>query len=211
MRTERSNTSPKSSAIDARFAALARIGEVVFHARDAAAIWGITNANTLHTILSRYARTGLLFRLQNGLYSIKPPHELDPLLIGSKAIHGFCYVSTETVLSRAGIIQQNVPHVTLVGSVSRQFALAGSNFRSRRLRYIYLFNECGIGREGGVRIASTARAVADMLYFNPRYHFDASAHIDWIEVNRMQKDIGYLPAGRQAQLQIAKMYDTHPA
>lgn len=183
--------SPKSSAIDARFAALARMGEIVFHARDAAVIWGITNKNTLHTILSRYARSGLLFRLQNGLYSIKPPQEIDPLLIGSKAIHGFCYVSTETVLSRAGIIQQQVSRMTLVGGVSKQFALSGYNYRLRRLSDIYLFNEAGIAREGSVRIASSARAVADMLYFNPRYHFDASAHIDWSAVNRIQKDVGY--------------------
>lgn len=167
------------------------MGEMVFHARDAAVIWGITNANTLHTILSRYARTGLLFRLQNGLYSIKPTHELDPLLIGSKAIHGFCYVSTECVLARAGIIQQQISHITLVGRVSRQFTLAGHSFRSRRLRDSYLFNEKGIVRDGSVRIASPARAIADMLYFNPQYHFDASAHIDWSAVNRIQKDVGY--------------------
>ncbi|OGG59265.1 hypothetical protein A3C86_02465 [Candidatus Kaiserbacteria bacterium RIFCSPHIGHO2_02_FULL_49_16] len=177
--------------MDARFAVLARMGETVFHARDSAAIWGITNTNTLHTTLSRYARAGLLFRLQNGLYSIKPPRELDPLLIGSKAIHGFCYVSTETVLSRAGIIGQNVPHVTLVGSVSRQFTLAGHSYRVRRLSDAYVFNEAGIAREGNVLVASPARAIADMLYFNPRYHFDASAHIDWNAVSRLQADVGY--------------------
>ena len=177
--------------MDARFAILARMGEIVFHARDAAAIWGITNVNTLHTILSRYARAGLLFRLQNGLYSIKPPRELDPLLIGSKALHGACYVSTETVLSRAGIIQQNVPHVTLVGSVSRKFRLAGHNYRARRLSDRFLLNDAGVLREGHVRIASPARAIADMLYFNPRYHFDASAHIDWSAVSRIQRDVGY--------------------
>ncbi len=191
MRTGKNETRPKPSAMDARFAALARMGEMVFHARDATVIWGTTNANTLHTILSRYARAGLLFRLQNGLYSIKPPHELDPLLIGSKALHGFCYVSTETVLSRAGIIQQQVSHITLVSGVSRKFTLVGHRFRSRSLSEKYLFNEAGIVREAGIRIASPERAIADMLYFNPRYHFDASAHIDWSAVRCIQKDVGY--------------------
>lgn len=172
------------------------MGEIVFHARDAAGIWGITNANTLHTILSRYARTGLLFRLQNGLYSIKPLHELDPLLIGVKAVHGFCYVSTETVLARAGIIAQHVSHTTLVGSVSRQFTLAGYRYRLRRLADRYLFNEAGIAREGGVRIASSARAIADMLYFNPQYHFDAEAYIDWVAVERIESAVGYKPTKR---------------
>lgn len=191
MRTEKHIEPVIPSAIDARFAALARMGEVVFHARDAAVIWGITNINTLHTILSRYARAGLLSRLQNGLYSIKPPRELDPLLIGSKAIHSYCYVSTETVLSRAGVIQQQVPRITLVSSVSRQFALAGHDFRSRQLSDLYLYNETGILREGSVRIASPVRAIADILYFNPHYYFDASAQIDWDAVNRLQAEVGY--------------------
>lgn len=188
MSTENGNI--KGTA-DARFAALARVGETIFHARDAAVIWDIANRNTLHTTLSRYVRAGLLFRLQNGLYSIKPPRELDPLLVGIKAIHGPCYVSTETVLARAGILQQHVPRITLIGDVSKQFSLAGHQFRCRRLADAYLHNDAGIVREGGVRIASAVRAIADLLYFDPAYHFDASAHIDWDLVRQMQRDIGY--------------------
>lgn len=191
MRTEKYTIQAGSSAVDARFAALARMGEIVFHARDAAVIWEITNVNTLHVTLSRYLRAGLLFRLQNGLYSIKPPRELDPLLVGSKAVHGFCYVSTETILSRAGFIQQHLSHATLVSTVSRSFVLAGHAFRSRRMADTYLSNETGVVRDGSVLIASPARAVADMLYFNPHYHFDASAHIDWDEVSRVQVAVGY--------------------
>lgn len=192
MRTEKHIQQAGSSAVDARFAVLARMGEVIFHTRDAAVIWGITNVNTLHTTLSRYVRAGLLFRLQNSLYSVKPSRELDPLLVGTKAIHGFCYVSTETVLSRAGFIQQHLSHITLVSATSRHFTLAGHAFRSRRLADAYLFNETGIAREGGVLVASPARAVADMLYFNPHYYFDASAHIDWDEVHRIQEAVGYV-------------------
>lgn len=191
MSTEKYNIQSNPSAIEGRFAALARMGEVVFHARDLAVIWGIDNENTLHTTLSRYARSGLLFRLQNGLYSIKPPRDIDPFLIGVKAIHGFCYVSTETVLSRAGLIQQQLSHITLVSTVSKRFILAGRAFRSRRMAEIYLFNEEGIERVGSIYIASPTRAIADMLYFNPHYHFDASAHIDWDEVKRVQSAVGY--------------------
>ena len=194
MRTEKGNISinpSNPSATDARFAALARMGEEVFHARDAAVMWGITNPNTLHTTLSRYVRAGLLFRLRNGLYAVKPSRDLDPLFIGTKALHGPCYVSMETVLARAGVIQQHVPRTTLVSGVSRQFELGGHAFRSRRLADTYLLNETGIVCERGMRIATPVRAIADMLYFNPKYHFDASAHIDWDAVNRLQAEVGY--------------------
>lgn len=191
MSTEKPNSKIGPSSTDARFVVLARMGEVIFHAHDAATIWGIANKNTLHTTLSRYIRAGLLFRLQNGLYSIKPLHELDSLLIGIKVLHSYCYVSTETVLSRAGIIQQQVPTITLISTISRQFTLATHHFRSRRLKEVYLFNERGVEHTGGVRIASPIRAIADLLYFNPRYHFDANTNIDWHAVNRMQREIGY--------------------
>lgn len=191
MCTEKHVIQAGSSAVDARFVALSRMDEVIFHARDAAVIWGITNVNTLHTTLSRYVRAGLLFRLQNGLYSVKPPRELNTLLVGSKAIHSFCYVSTETILSRAGFIQQYLSHITFISAISRQFSLAGHTFLSRRIADTYLFNEEGVVCDGGVLMASPARAVADMLYFNPHYHFDASAHIDWDEVNRVQTVVGY--------------------
>ena len=154
-------------------------------------MWGITNPNTLHTTLSRYVRAGLLFRLRNGLYAVKPSRDLDPLFIGTKALHGPCYVSMETVLARAGVIQQHVPRTTLVSGVSRQFELGGHAFRSRRLADTYLLNETGIVCERGMRIATPVRAIADMLYFNPKYHFDASAHIDWDAVNRLQAEVGY--------------------
>ncbi|MDP3956342.1 MAG: hypothetical protein Q8Q18_03820 [bacterium] len=188
MSTEKYNV---DTSTDARFAILARMGEVVFHARDTATLWGITNVNTLYITLSRYVRAGLLFRLHNGLYSIKPIDELDPLLVGTKVLHGNCYVSTETVLVKAGVIQQHVAYTTLVGTVSRRFVLGGHRFRCRRLSNAYLYNEVGIMHRGDVRIASTTRAVADMLYFDPHYHFDASAYIDWDLVRKMQGELGY--------------------
>ena len=198
MRTEKHSV----GASDVRFAALARMGEVVFRAKDAANLWGMTNQNTLHTTLSRYAKAGLLWRLQNGLYALKNSREISPHIIGGKALHRYCYVSMETVLARAGLIQQRVPSTTFVSSVSKRFSLAGYNFHSRALSGKYLHNNTGILNEGGVFVASPERAVADMLYFNPRYHFDAHAHIEWDTVRALEEAIGY-PVSRFVKLSTA--------
>lgn len=187
MRTESKNI----SAVDARFAALARMGEVIFWASDAATIWGIANQNTLHVTLSRMVRGGLLWRLHNGLYSLKDPATLSVYLIGSKALHRFCYIGGETILAGAGIIQQHVSATTLVSSVSRRFSLAGHRYVCRQLADAYLMNDAGLVRDEGVLVATPERAIADMLYFNPRYHFDAHAHIDWTAVRTLQETIGY--------------------
>jgi hypothetical protein len=43
----------------------------------------------------------------------------------------------------------------------------------------------------GIFMASTERAVADMLYFNPKYHFDIPESINFDTVKSIQKEIGY--------------------
>jgi len=174
-----------------RFAKLARLGEQVFHVGDLANLWGIDNNNTLHTTLKRYTKMGLLFRIYRGMYSIKPVNKVDQYLLGVKALHKFAYISTETVLSNAGIILQKIQYITLVSSESKKFVIEGINFRSRQLNDKFLFQKKGMYIKNGVNIATTERAVADLLYFHPNFHFDNPKQIDWDKVKKIQKDMGY--------------------
>jgi predicted transcriptional regulator of viral defense system len=182
-----------------RFALLAQAGERVFHARDLANLWRIEDNNTLHTTLKRYVQRGLLFRVYKGLYSIIPPNQLDPLLLGAKALHEYAYVSTETVLIEAGIIQQSIDWITLISSKSKKFSVAGNNYWSRRLADKYLFNPAGIEKKEGTSVASVERAAADLLYFNPKAYLDGLRLVDWKKVRKLQKEIGY---------PLASKYDT---
>lgn len=163
----------------------------MFHAGDLANLWEITDKNTLHTTLKRYAKQGLLHRVFRGLYAIKPLEKIDPFLLGVKAAHEFAYVSTETVLSRSGIILQEISYVTLIARKSKKFSIAGNDYKSRQISDMYLFNPAGIEIKNGVRMATVERAVADMLYLNPRAYFDGCDLIDWKKVKKMQKQIGY--------------------
>ncbi len=174
-----------------RFAQLASMGEVVFHAKDLANLWKITSPNTLHTTLARYHAQGLLRRVYRGLYTLTPIGALDPLLLGSKALHTYSYVSTETILARAGIRMQTLPVITFVSGTSRTFSIGSQHYRSRKLADRFLHQEIGITTEHGITVASVERAVADLLYFHPRAFFDAPARIDWTRVRALQKAIGY--------------------
>lgn len=174
-----------------RFADLARMGETVFHARDLANLWRIGNNNTLYTTLKRYVRRGLLFRIYKGLYSLKPAGEIDPLLLGAKALHRYGYVSTETILAEAGLIQQKIGWITFASSQSKKFSIGENNFWSRKLTDKFLFHPAGIVKKDGIFVATPERAVADLLYFNPRAFFDAAHLVDWKKVKKIQKEIGY--------------------
>ena len=174
-----------------RFAYLAKLSEIVFHSKDLANLWGIKNKNTLHTTLKRYAQQGLIYRIYRGFYALKPISELDPYLLGVKALHEYAYISTETVLANVGIINQVIDKITLISSKSKKFKIGNHNFYSRQLDDRFLYQTIGIENINGVKVATPARAVADLIYFNPRAHFDNPKLIDWKEVKNIQKIIGY--------------------
>lgn len=175
-----------------RFAELAKLGEVVFHSDDLANLWHITNENTLYTTLKRYTERGLLFRIHKGFYAIKPPAQIDPLLLGIKALHDYSYVSTETILAEEGMIQQEVSVITLISGKIKRFSVAGHRYYSRKLTDEFLYQPNGIiTTPSGVRKATRERAMADLLHFNPRAYVDAVNLIDWKKVRALQKEIGY--------------------
>lgn len=185
MSTVKNNTTQK------RFAILAQMSEKIFHFDDLANLWQIQSKNTLHTTLKRYVQKGLFYRIYRGLYAIDRVEKLDPYLLGCKALHSFCYVGGESVLEKEGIIFQKVYAVTLFSQKSRHFQIGNNRYHCRQLKNTHLFNPIGIIERDGVKYATVERAVADLLYFNPKYYFDADNLIDWGKVKSLQKEIGY--------------------
>lgn len=169
-----------------RFLSLAKLATPIFHLDDLARIWGIDNRNTLLTSLRRYTESGLIHRLYRGLYSIKPVAELDPLLLGAEAINSYCYLSGETILAKHGIIFQQVGYFTFVGIKTKRFKIGNNKYYCRQLKDRFLYNDIGIDKTGKFNLAGPERAVADILYFNPKYHFDNPGAINWTEVKRIQ-------------------------
>lgn len=172
---------------------LANSGEVLFRDSDLAVLWRIASRNTLYTTIKRYVQAGLLERIKHGIYSLQSFEVINPDALGARIIHSYCYISTETVLEREGLLKPKVQSITFVGSSSRKFGVRGHSFSSRKMKDEFLYNTTGMYSKGGVNYASAARAIADILYFNPRYYFDAHSEnsIDWGKVAEIQKTIGY--------------------
>lgn len=182
-----------SKSLIIRLSILAKSGELIFHTRDLANLWGIQNNNTIYTLLKRYSKKGLLLRIHKGLYSLKPTKDLNPWLLGLKVLHQYGYVSAETILIGEGIIQQQIDQTTLVSSVSKKFFVSGIHYHSRKLADKFLYNPVGIRENNGIRQATIERAIADLLYFNPKIYFDADSSkiIKWKGVMEIQNAIGY--------------------
>ena len=163
----------------------------IYHSNDLAILWDISNKNTLYTTIKRYVQKGVLIPIYKGLYSTVPISELDPRELGRAVIHRFTYLTTESVLAQAGIISQATYAYTFVSSLSKKVTVETFSFLFRKIKDEYLYNPTGIVNKDGNFVATTERAVADMLYFNPKYHFDFSESIDFEKVKRLQEEIGY--------------------
>ena len=163
----------------------------LYHTNDLALLWGMSNRNSLYMTVTRYIDQGVLFPVYKGLYSTVPLVSLNPLDLGKAIIHRYTYLSTESVLSQAGIISQAVFDYTFIADQSRRVSVGQWNFRYRKLKDDYLYNPAGIKHQNGIFIASIERAVADLLYFNSKYHFDIPESVDFAKVHSIQKEIGY--------------------
>jgi len=163
----------------------------IYHTNDLAILWNISKKNTLYTTIKRYVQKGILIPIYKGLYSTVPVSELDPQELGRAIIHRYTYLTTESVLAQGGIISQATYAYTFVSSISKKVTVGDTSFRFRKLKDEYLYNPTGIVKKDGNLIATTERAVADMLYYNPKYHFDFSESIDFERVKQIQKEIGY--------------------
>lgn len=179
----------RSNITAQRIAVLARSGETLFHIKDLMNLWEIRDFNTLRISLKRYVDQGLLCRIYRGFYSLVPAEQLSPEFLGAKSLHGFCILSTETVLYESGYHSQPPKEITFVSEISKHWEIGLYRFRSRQLAPQYLYNPVGIRLEKGIQKASPERAITDMLYFNPWVVFDRE--VDWQAIKTLQKQIGY--------------------
>lgn len=176
-----------------KISALIQQKQQIFRTQDLKTIWQISNPKTLHQTIYRFKKKKILFSIQKGFYSIVPIDQLDPTEIGFRAINSFCYLSTESVLAKHGIINQSPSKTTFISNKSLNFIINDNYYLVRQLKTISLNNPIGIGQnDQGIFTANIERAVADMLYFQPNYHFDADSLIDWKTVKNYQSELNYL-------------------
>lgn len=168
---------------------LLKQGKKIFHTKDLELLWGITNKSTLHTAISRYVQKKVLIPIYRGFYATVPLEKIDPIELGTSAIHDYAYLSTETVLSQNGLIFQSIEAYTFCSSKSKKICINGQTYISRQLKDEYLYNAAGIIDKDNYRVATPERAVADMLYFNPKYYLDAKDQINWDKAAEIKKKV----------------------
>lgn len=160
----------------------------LFHTSDLALLWQIHIPNTLYTTIKRYVQKGVLKRIHKGFYSTVPVDKLNPVELGISYIHDFAYLSTESILREFGVIFQTSDYITLVSNVSKKFTIDTYSYLVRKMKDEFLYQTIGLTERDGVTTATLERAVADVLYFNPNFHFDNREVINWQKIKQIQKE-----------------------
>ena len=164
----------------------------LFHTQDLALLWGIENKNTLYTTIKRYVAKGVLIPIHKGYYATMSLNHIDPFRLGIGYLHSYSYVSLESVLINAGVIFQQTFTITLISNRSAIFTIGENRYISHSLAPRFLYNSAGITFQNGRYMANTERAIADMLYLRPKFHFDNEKQIEWKKVRALQIFIGYI-------------------
>lgn len=175
-----------------KLAELLRLDQKILHTSDLGKLWGNSNQASLYMAINRYVKKGVLIPIQKGLYATTSLDRIDPIKLGMAVVHNYVYLSCETVLAKAGLIFQSVQAITLISIRPRKFEIGNNRYLVRQLNPKFLYQTAGMDDRAGYLEASPERAVADMLYFNPRYHFDGEDRINRQRVKLIQKEMGYI-------------------
>jgi len=161
----------------------------LFHTSDLALLWQIKIPNTLYTTIKRYVQKGILSRIHKGFYSTVPIEKLNPVELGIGCLHNFAYLSTESILQENGVIFQTSDYITLVSNTSKKFTVGAYSYLVRKMKDEFLYQSVGVIERDSIRAATLERAVVDLLYFNPSFHFDNRKIINWKSVKKIQKEV----------------------
>lgn len=165
------------------------IQKSVFTASDLAVLWGISNNNTLWTTIKRYRNSQLLYQVYKGVYSKVPLAQVNKYELACTVMGSFSYISLETILYDEGIIMQSVNQITLVGEKNKQVTIQGVKYVCKSMKRSALLNRVGIEDNTIYSKATINRAVADILYYKPKYYLDNTLSIDFALVEKIKKEV----------------------
>jgi predicted transcriptional regulator of viral defense system len=116
--------------------------------------------DSLYVTLSRLVKSGVLIRLQRGVY--QPEFQGLELEKTANELYYPSYLSFESALSRYGILSQ-IPYTLTFATTrrSKKLLLAGREVEYRQLKKEYFF---GYILDNGIYIAEPEKALLDQLY-----------------------------------------------
>lgn len=155
---------------------LHKSSKTVFSTDALALYWNTESKRTLYVQISRAKNAGFIQPIQKGLYAISEV-TINPYELAGNLQHN-SYISFETVLSQASIIQQW--HGSYFSASARQAKVVNTHgvFEYKRLPENVINNRLGITNAGAYFIATPERAICDYIYKSGPQQFDDPSELD---------------------------------
>lgn len=157
----------------------------VFSLRELALLMNESDENKLKAKVNYHVKKGKLLALRRGIYAKENYH---PLELANK-IFIPSYISLETVLQEAGVINQYYETIFIVSYLSREIKVKNHRFRYRKIKDQILSNPLGLQQLAGYAIARPERAFLDALYIYKTYHFDKLDRLDQEQIFLMIENV----------------------
>jgi predicted transcriptional regulator of viral defense system len=132
---------------------------------------GNVNPKLIRIQLSRWAKTGKIYQLRRGLYSIAPPYQKrqpHPFLVANH-LQKASYVSLQSALSFYGLIPE-VVNITTSVSTGRperlETPLGTYEFRHIKTELLFGYQMIELGEQSAL-LATPEKALLDLIYLQP--------------------------------------------
>lgn len=121
--------------------------------------------------LSRWVKTGKIYQLRRGLYSIAPPYQKTPPhpFLVANHLQKASYVSLQSALSYYGLIPEVVNKITSVstGRPERlETPLGTYEFRHFKTEFLFGYQMVELGGQSAF-VATPEKALLDLIYLQP--------------------------------------------
>lgn len=133
---------------------------------------GNIDKNDVRRQLSRWTKTGRVFQLRRGLYTLAPPYQKvkpHPFTVANRMVRG-SYVSCQSAMAYFGLIPEYVP-TTISVSASRPARwttkLGTFTFRHIKPGFLYGYTLEELGDRQRAFVATPEKAILDLIYLTP--------------------------------------------
>jgi predicted transcriptional regulator of viral defense system len=159
--------------------------KTVFLVEDLAKIFDIKNRSYLRLYLSRMTKRGDLLRIKRGIYTYSKDY--NRLELANK-LKRPSYVSMERILFDNEIIFQDYSNsITSISTNSYREKVGITEYTYLKIKDEIFVNPAGVLTANNARIASSERAICDMIYFAKNFHFDNLDNVDKAKLLEISK------------------------
>lgn len=150
---------------------------------------GNVDPNLIRIQLSRWVKTGKVYQLRRGLYSIAPPYQKNtphPFLVANH-LQKASYVSLQSALSYFGLIPEVVNTITSVstGRPERlETPLGTYEFRHFKTEFLFGYQLVELGGQSAF-VATPEKALLDLIYLQPGG--DSNAYLKELRLQNTEK------------------------